>query len=1048
MVLTKTHHGHTQAIVPLQVRPEHKALPSITGHILSREAGTVFYGHYSMDYQLPGGDLLRLIANHGTNNMQIFLLTHDQAKLDLLPSARPCSLVANAMNLIQAYRIRSDHYSQPRSIAQMAKYQCATDGIKKLRQLLEQERKLSCTDYSGQEKLRRDVISIIEYCRDKNRLLANNPVISEGELGNILYDTRQAAQHYTFHRAHQVTRIDQLDFSEHPALDNRDTPACFVWDSEIHIGHNQLQLDNAIREICRLYGLSPAQTLDDIPANRFKRFENFFIKLWHDARDWADYLALKQKPSHHYHTILKRAGILKTTISPYYKLEGIEQKGYDSLGSLVFSITGAYTQPLRAANVKQAEKRLSPMNNNHWAIIEGSHQIIIRLHDQKILLNYFSHNDLFFPLPSGQDLASLSQISKRHLYFPEKIRLQTKAFFSRIPDFFKHFYQKISQFIVNDLYRDFEKNLHKGHPRYTRPAAEAPLLLDADPSLSIKKILQKHGLLSNGQTLDEFIQSQIKTSNLVIIKSEHLPDPVAYTNPFHRTLGIGRHLIQIFIDPNERNPIIGTLALAAYAYGAGAVAAPEALTALLSKLHLKGLIHGIKPTQRLGASMSHGVYSEATSAAVTYWQAIITGGNLDRFFVDAIGVLKDNPAEVAIITALAMSLGYGLCEGIPALKKEMGSFPYPNYMAAGAKGGAAIYDTVMHPGDDWLLGTSKWLLKNLMLITKIAISPFIEGFYYGWHDGFLHGWKKSGALALESLKETLVAASDLLLLILTLPLIEGCSLFIHVPFRGLTNLVAKTFSTLAHWEDIGQSLLDFAQRSPGRNYLQGLRLSPLYGFSSPFGHYSDNKCLNVIFNAGMLILKPAFEMIKNVLLLPLSDILSFAARLILELGNPVSRFSAKFCGKALVTTGHVWDRSAGLIFHYSAMGLIHVTNGIDRQAGRLRQYLLSSIEIGRRQIFHWAFAEEERKSPANVLSDADYFFDHLERSEKIPHNPEDCLLNILLSSNSERPTSSATVSPDQSSPAIFLNHRQKAVNNDSVSQLQMPPTGFNIMSSN
>ncbi|WBV65022.1 hypothetical protein PGH44_10470 [Legionella pneumophila] len=215
-----------------------------------------------------------------------------------------------------------------------------------------------------------------------------------------------------------------------------------------------------------------------------------------------------------------------------------------------------------------------------------------------------------------------------------------------------------------------------------------------------------------------------------------------YENPLHRALGVVRHLAGFFIDTSERNPMIGTLAMAAYVYGAGAVLAPNVLADILKKLHLSGLIYGIEPVQKLAHLMNHGKTSEAISASVTLWQGMVVSGNLDKFFVDAVSVLKEDPAEIAIIVSLALSLGYGLTKAIPSLQHEMGDFPYTNYAALGGKGGAAIYDTIMHPGDDWFLGTCKWFCKNIINIGKLLVAPFFEGFYYGFFDGFINGWKK------------------------------------------------------------------------------------------------------------------------------------------------------------------------------------------------------------------------------------------------------------------------------------------------------------------
>ncbi|MGL5743249.1 MAG: hypothetical protein ACRCXC_12310 [Legionella sp.] len=65
--------------------------------------------------------------------------------------------------------------------------------------------------------------------------------------------------------------------------------------------------------------------------------------------------------------------------------------------------------------------------------------------------------------------------------------------------------------------------------------------------------------------------------------------------------------------------------------------------------------------------MSHGTIFEAISASVTYWQGMVAGGNLDKFFVEAINILKEDPAEIAISASLALGLGYSLTKVIPSL---------------------------------------------------------------------------------------------------------------------------------------------------------------------------------------------------------------------------------------------------------------------------------------------------------------------------------------------------------------------------------------------
>ena len=143
--------------------------------------------------------------------------------------------------------------------------------------------------------------------------------------------------------------------------------------------------------------------------------------------------------------------------------------------------------------------------------------------------------------------------------------------------------------------------------------------------------------------------------------------------------------------------------------------------------------------------MSQGELYKAVSASLTLWQGMMTAPTLDQFIVDTLELVKDNPAEVFVVSSLAMLLGATIVETIPSFRNEVGVPPFNllNYAAAGVKGGAAIYDTVMHPGDDWLLGTCKWVIRIFMSIVKFFVSPFVEWWHYGFRKGFLTGFLKS-----------------------------------------------------------------------------------------------------------------------------------------------------------------------------------------------------------------------------------------------------------------------------------------------------------------
>ncbi|CEK11173.1 hypothetical protein [Legionella hackeliae] len=989
-----------QTIVPLQIKPyAHEEIPTITGSAISSQAGTVFYGYYNMEYKLPGNNQfpgnnsLRIFANHNKKNVQILLITDDPQKLKNLPGSRPSSLVANTINQINRYRIRSDHYQKPRTKAQIAKYQLATTCIDKLSQLLIVERELLSSDWAGQERLRENVIAILEESRGDNLLIATHPLISEGTLDTIIYEARQAAQHYQFNRVHPVSRVDQLDFSEE--TDNK----IFVWDSELHIGQDEESLNDAIRIICKEYGLTPPASLNNIAASRFKRLEAFLKKLWLDGRDWMNHLAYPQKASPETQTETRVDGLSITTIKPYYCLDGLAQIGYSTLEDLVCGISknpkGAHTE---ITSIEEATRWLVSRPNGSWVQLPS--QVLLRQNDDMVIINFFKEGNLIYPLPTGEDLFTLSQLGKHHLYLPERASLQLKAFFSRLPIFFKHLFHNIKQF-TRDLYQEFFKHIHQDHEPIHKTL---PSNSKKTHRLSyLQEALHAHGLLTDGLTLEQFVKNELQKNNYVIVREKHRPSPPPYENPLHRFLGVLRHIGSFFVNTSEKNPILGTLAMAAYAYGAGAVIAPEALTSLLTKLHLNGLIKGIHPTQILGKWMGNGATSEAIAAAMTYWQGIVVGGDLDQFFIKAVTLVKEEPAEVAIIVSLAITLGYGLCKTIPSLEDEMGQFPYISYATLGAKGGAAIYDTVMHPGDDWLLGSIKWFLRGALNLAKLIGGPFVEAYFYGYRKGLISGLTKSRLLFVKTSKQFFAALADFCLEIITIPLLELSSLFLHVPFRGITKLISKTLAIFGNLQVFGQLLMEFAARPNGWGYLPGFRLSPLYGFSNPFGHYAENKWINIALNSLAFLFLPPLMLLKNFVILPVIDSFSFGLRCLLTFLDPVIRGFAHGIGLFLKITGIFWDNSLGALFNFTAYAITYIANQLDNIAGFIKQRMIAAIHIGRRKLYHWAFTKEEEQTLHKVNNDVEYLLDPM-KLEKLPHNSTSCILNKLLNNAPYFPT--------------------------------------------
>jgi hypothetical protein len=221
---------------------------------------------------------------------------------------------------------------------------------------------------------------------------------------------------------------------------------------------------------------------------------------------------------------------------------------------------------------------------------------------------------------------------------------------------------------------------------------------------------------------------------------------------------------------------------------------------------------------------------------------------------------------------------------------------------------------------------------------------------------------------------------------------------------GISNFFQKLLGGLGNLKALGNLLTGIAERPSSNNYIAEFRISPLYGFTSPFGHFSDNVFFNIGINSLRLLFLPLWQCIKNFIVLPLIDLLSISTRILLSLANPASRIFLFGLGKSLYTVGLVSDISIGMLFTLAAKIVTVVTNEIDEQAGELKHWLLSSIEIKRRELFHWGFHEEDL-SHHTELNDKQYFHDDPRRAELVPHDEDHCLLDNLLSDSSLSKTS-------------------------------------------
>lgn len=478
--------------------------------------------------------------------------------------------------------------------------------------------------------------------------------------------------------------------------------------------------------------------------------------------------------------------------------------------------------------------------------------------------------------------------------------------------------------------------------------------------VNIEKFLRGIHRLPNGMNLSEFIHQELERDPFLLAQPEHEPDTFEFTNPINRSFRVLRKFTHFFQHYSEKNPLIGTLAIAAYVYGGMAVVAPNTLSAILAKLHLHGLIKAIKPTQDFAKLMGKGMVSEAISAGFTYWQGVIVGGDIDKFFRLAVDLVKDDPVELAVVTALAVGLGYTMCKAIPPLAEEIGTVPWPSYATLGAKGGAAMYDMVHNPGEDFITGTLKWVLGIIAFMGQAVSAPFVEWGKYGFREGFLPGLKKSVFATGRHLKQASAALGTLLLSIASLLVNEIPAWCLHIPFRGVTKLITKTLATLGDWKGVGDQLIGIATRKASWNYFEGFRLSPMYGFNNPFKRYAQNPILNVGANIAMAVISPVKDIIKNVAVLPAIDLTSLAIRAAMTVViNPVVRISAGFVGGIIKGAGMLWDPTVGKLFRGLAKGVIKVADGIDRVCGRFKRWALSKINMGKSHLKVWAYGADK-----------------------------------------------------------------------------------------
>jgi len=225
MVRTIKQDGITKLLIDLDVTPEYEVKPHLIGTPTSKQRGAYIPGFHRMEYRLPGGDTLRIIAkDNQIDAPQLLLETHDPHLISNLPSNHSSSLVVSTINQIRQYWVRSLRYGTEVELtdAQLKKRQICLDTIEQLKTLLGRERSLRTQDLKEQELLRNDIIELLEEARHQNRLISDSIITSEGQFNQIFYTTTyQYAQEYDFNQYNQISRRDQLNFSSHNTKSNR-----------------------------------------------------------------------------------------------------------------------------------------------------------------------------------------------------------------------------------------------------------------------------------------------------------------------------------------------------------------------------------------------------------------------------------------------------------------------------------------------------------------------------------------------------------------------------------------------------------------------------------------------------------------------------------------------------------------------------------------------------------------------------------------------------------------------------------------------------------
>jgi len=658
------------------------------------------------------GDTLTIVSMHATGHRRLILKTRSPKIAAALPNKLVSSLTGKLEQQLQKYQLCIDGYrrqvkryaAQGRarvttelkdyaaedensglSPVEKEKAQIIQELLEQVRGLKAEERQISGTqqlsktrDASQQEAFRNRLFKLIAAARSKNREATNTFATGEGYLNSILYDAEILCLHYEFDPHTQVTLADQNDFSE------KEADKLFLWDSDENMEGSDEDIQTALFTIVKVYDLE---------------------------QDFND----EENP--HFHPL-------------HFEESSRLGRADQELGEQKKAVRQAATY--LAGDPALAPQRSSVTRPPSPAI--RTERVIVEIPEEGR-----------FVKPSESDLFVVADLAKRNLYWWHRVVIQLKLLRDRIPVAIRYEIVSAKRWFRN-VWRRFNKDIDEEYTSRQGQAQGQVLNISAESKEAVSTQLEGSlraaqfkgvSLLGENESLEDFIQAVQGSYHLV--KPDHKEAKTEYHNP----VSVGLHIVKAFGNffrhHSEKNPITGTLGLAAYAYGAGAVVAPAALAAFLSKLHLYFLTAGIQPTQGMASMLASGPDGRAIAAGFTYWKAVAVSADIDSFLIESIKQLEDDPVSVVFIVGVAIGLGYTTCKMIPAFEEELGTFPLYGELIMGFKVGAGLADTIYNPHSNVFSKILSWVFSIPILAVRTIIDPIVETWRHEENNWILKG---------------------------------------------------------------------------------------------------------------------------------------------------------------------------------------------------------------------------------------------------------------------------------------------------------------------